>query len=120
MANTALREAPALVRCCAKWHTGRRLIPAARFSPSQARKRYGGYCTECYREWRARCRARERGEVAARTGPDLIARAERLLYPGRSYRDLTAAEWWRAVDLARDLAIVAGHYPTRPEADRAA
>lgn len=111
MANPTLPEAPALVRCGARDHVGERLIPASRFYPSQAKKRAGAYCAECYREWKRQRDARRRGEVAADVGPDYTALAEAQLYPGRPYAALTSVERERAIALARAMARAAGLLP---------
>ena len=116
MPNTMLAEAPATVRCCAAWHVGTRTLPASAFYASQAKKRYGSYCKECYCEWKRAREAKRRGEVAADVGPDYTVIAEAQLYPGQAYADLTAAERWAAIEHAKALATAAGVYPPAPVA----
>lgn len=119
MPNTRLVAAPATVRCCAARHVGPRLLPAAAFSPSQALRGRGVNCIECRRDWAREKRARLRGEVAADVGPDYTALAEAQLYPGRAYAELTPAERWEAIEIARSLAIAAGVYPATPVGEAA-
>jgi hypothetical protein len=109
-------DAPATTaRCCSAEHVGPRVLPLSAFYGLNNRKPGGSdYCRECYREWRRRKRAKERGEVAADVGPDYTAIAEAQLYPGRAYADLTPAERWQAIELARSLATAAGVYPPAP------
>lgn len=54
----------------------------------------------------------KRGQATETSGPDLVAAAEAILYPGRDPETLTWPEQWEAVKVARQHLIDAGRWPT--------